>query len=81
MYERSTRVNKHIERSVEERMFRPELATVLSNKCEDAEARLSAFEAAFGDKLAKRGLRINYLAYFENALDIPLKEIDYEDRA
>ena len=45
-------------------MFKPDLATVLSNKCSDAEARLSAFEAAFGDKLAKRNLRINYCAYF-----------------
>ncbi len=57
-------------------MFKPDLATVLSNKCSDAEARLSAFEAAFGDKLAKRNLRINYCAYFEEVLGIPLKEMD-----
>lgn len=56
-------------------MFKSDLTTVLLNKCKDAEARLSAFEAAFGDNLAKRNLRINYLAYFEDALGIPLKEI------
>ena len=79
MYERSARVNsslKHIEESVGGRIFKPDLATVLSNKCDDAEVRLSAFEAAFGAKLAKRNLRINYRAYFEEVLDIPLKEID-----
>ena len=57
-------------------MFKPNLATVLANKFEIAEARLSEFEAAFGDMLAKRNLRINYLAYFEEALGIPLKEIN-----
>ena len=57
-------------------MLKPDLVTVLSNKCEDAENRLSALEAAFGDKLAKRGLRINYRVYFETALGISLTEID-----
>ena len=57
-------------------MFKPDLATVLANKCEMAEARLSEYEAAVGNMLAKYGLRINYLAYFEDALDIPLKEIN-----
>ena len=60
---------------VDKEMFKPDLVTVLLNKYEAAEARLSALETAFGDKLAKRGLRINYLAYFEDALGIPLKEI------
>lgn len=59
-----------------EEMIKPDLAAVLANECEIAEARLSEYEAAIGDMLAKYGLRINYLAYFENALGIPLKEID-----
>ncbi len=61
---------------VDVKMFKPDLATVLANKFEIAEAKLSEFEAAFGDKLAKRNLQINYLAYFEDAPGIPLKEIN-----
>ena len=61
-------------------MFKSDLTTVLLNKCEDVEARLSAFEAAFGDKLAKRNLRINYLVYFDDALGIPLKEIGEDNQ-
>ena len=61
---------------VDVKMFRPDLATVLANKFEIAEAKLSEYEAKFGDMLAKRNLQINYLAYFEDALGIPLKEIN-----
>lgn len=57
-------------------MFKSNLATVLANKFEIAEAKLSEFEVAFGAKLAKRNLQINYLAYCEEALSIPLKEIN-----
>lgn len=57
-------------------MFETDLTTVLLNKCEDAEARLLALEAAFGEKLAKRNLQIDYHAYFEDALGLPLREID-----
>ncbi len=61
---------------VDVKMFKPDLATVLANKFEIAEAKLSEYEAKFGDMLAKRNLQINYLAYFEEALGIPLKEIN-----
>ena len=61
-------------------MFKPDLAMVLSNKCDIAEARLSEYEAAIGAKLARHNLRINYLAYFEDVLGIPLKEIDGDKR-
>ena len=54
------------------------LATVLANKCEIAESRLLDYEAAFGDKLVKNNLRIDYLTYFENTLGIPLKKISNE---
>lgn len=57
-------------------MYKPDLATVLANKFKIAEAKLSEYEAKFGDMLAKRNLQINYLAYFEEALGIPLKEIN-----
>ena len=61
---------------VEAEMFKSNLATVLANEFEIAEARLLEYEAEFGDMLAKRNLRIDYLAYFEKVLDIPLKEIN-----
>ena len=50
--------------------------TVLANDFEIAEARLLEYEAEFGNMLAKRGLKINYRAYFEKVLNIHLKEID-----
>ena len=46
---------------VDKKMFKPDLVTVLLNEYEAAEARLSALDTAFGDKLAKRGLRITTL--------------------
>ena len=61
---------------VDVKMFKPDLATVLANKFEIAEAKPSEYEAKFGDMLAKRNLQINYLAYFEEALGIPLKKIN-----
>ena len=59
-------------------MFMFNSAMALANTFEIAEARLSEYEAEFGDMLAKHNLRINYLAYFEDALGIPLKEINNE---
>ena len=60
-------------------MFKPDLAKVLLNKFKDAKTRLSAFEATFGEELAKRNLRVDYLAYFQDALGIPLKRVE-EDK-
>ncbi len=59
-------------------MFISNSAMALANTFEIAEARLSEYEAEFGDMLTKHNLRINYLKYFKDALGIPLKEINNE---